>query len=63
MTSVAKDAIGQDIHVRRVISGSIQISTIMVDGRDARLIESFESDSKEAGRSSSVGNIELMGHA
>ena len=63
MTSVAKDAIGQDIHGRHVIFGSIRISTLVVDGRDARLIESFEFDSTENGRSSSVGNRELMRHA
>ena len=32
-TSVAMDAIGRDTRVRHVISGSIRISTIVVDGR------------------------------
>ena len=57
------DAIGRDTCVRNVISGSIRISTIVDNGRDAGLIESFESDSTRTGRSSSAENRELMGHA
>ena len=57
------DAIGRDTCMRYVISGSIRISSIVDDGRDKGQIESFESDSTRTRRSSSAGNIELIGHA